>query len=242
MAHGGPDWGTEGPVSTIYSIQDLGELAARLKSIVTFDRRGNVIALDDFESGLSQWRLDGGPGYEITWNSQYSRGGAFSCKIQTAAPSGSQAWITKYMPYPVLTPSGVEFSFSGEQNWAYLTIDMILQTTLEIRRAGIRYNHSTSKLQYTNAFPVWHDIPDLDYASVIRPYAFDTLKVVVDFTTLKYKRLIINDREVDLSAYSGYTTAVGGTPVLNVDITLQANATGTAIGYIDGVIITQNEP
>ena len=65
MGHGYPDYGTQGPVSTVHSIQDLGELAVRLGSIVTFDRRGNVLWLDGFDSGIGAWSKGGNVNYSV---------------------------------------------------------------------------------------------------------------------------------------------------------------------------------
>ncbi|GAI06639.1 unnamed protein product, partial [marine sediment metagenome] len=43
MIHGHADYGAGAPGKTIYSMLDVGELAARLGSPVTSDRAGNVM-------------------------------------------------------------------------------------------------------------------------------------------------------------------------------------------------------
>lgn len=242
MPHGGPDWGTEGPVSTIYSIQDLGELAARLGSIVTHDRRGNVIWLDDFEDGLSQWELAGAGAYSINWNSQYARNGGFSCQLVTAPSDAFQASITRYTAYPILSPIGIEFSFSYEQNWRYLILDHRIGTPTAMLWGTIRYNHITNIFQQQTGPLAWTDIPDTEFTAQGLPEAFDTIKLVINFITRKFMRLIINSKEVDVSALDCYITAPPVRPMLSSSIILETDSNAKAKGYIDDVIITQNEP
>jgi len=65
MAHGTPDWGVTASKKTIYSLHDMGELAVRLGSIVSFDRRGDVIFSDSFQNGLGKVYASGvGAGFE----------------------------------------------------------------------------------------------------------------------------------------------------------------------------------
>jgi len=66
VAHGTPDWGVTAGARTVYQMTDLGELAVRLGSIVTHDRRGDVIFLEDFEEGMGRWRFPRTPLGE-TW-------------------------------------------------------------------------------------------------------------------------------------------------------------------------------
>ena len=56
MAGETPDYGRLSAQATVFPVTDLGELAARLGSIVSHDRRGDVIWLDGFEDGLDKWQ------------------------------------------------------------------------------------------------------------------------------------------------------------------------------------------
>jgi len=241
MPHGGPDWGTEGPLSTVYSIQDMAELAVRLGSPVTFDRRGNVIWIDDFESGIEKWCLSGDMGKAYDWNGQYCKTGGFSCKMTTGAAANRSCMIDKHVGFPVLSPFGLEVSFSYRQNWKYLDVTLYLEDGSYLYKAGIRYDHPNTKFQYLDEAGNYQDIPGGSWSSVMAPMRFDTIKLVADFTTAKYKRLFVNSQVFDLSTISFNRTAMVFIPVMSVNITLTANAAATAIAYIDDVIITQNE-
>jgi len=244
MPHGGPDWGTEGPVSTIYSIQDLGELAARLGSIVTFDRRGNVLWMDDFESGLSQWRQVGDRDAE--WNGNQAKNGGFCCKLITPAVAGGSCCIERYIGFPALSPMGFEFSYSDDDTAGVprsLWILVVLDSGSYRYKTSIFYDVMNGKLQYTSGTGAMRDIPGGAYGmSSFFPGEFDTLKFVADFTTAKYKRLLINSRTFDVSALSFHKVALVSAPQMVIEIALHADAAAAAVCYIDDVIITQNEP
>ena len=242
MAKGQPDFGQYAPTETIVGLSDLGELAARLGSIVTFDRRGNVIWMDDFENGIRQWCPFGIGTWSVDWESNYSKTGGFSCKLTTDAIAGRSVNIQKYIGFPILSAIGLEASFSNEQNWRYLEIWLWLDDGTYEYNAVIRYDHPNKKLQYMDATGAYQDIVGGSYETPDYPEWFDTLKFVADFTTCKYKRLLVNSKVFDLSALSFEKDPFATTPQMVVAFRLTTNANAAAIGYIDDVIITQNEP
>lgn len=220
----------------------LAELAARLGSPAMFSRTGEVIAYDNFENGIEQWYRTGPGAWEVNWDAQYFKTGGFSCQLKTAVTVGFLATMTKHIGYPVLSPFGMEASFSYTANWAYLTFHVRFQSPTELLWASLRYNHATSKMQYGTAFGVWVDIPNFDFTAMGLPYAFDTLKLTVDFKAKKLQHLLINSRSIDLSAFSTYVSGGGSaTPLISTEFILETNG-GIAIGNIDDVIWTQNEP
>lgn len=230
------------PAGPIYTLVDLGELAARLGSIDTFDRRGNVIWMDDFESGIGQWIIDGNVGYSVDWDGNRPKTGGFSCKLTTGPVTDDNIYIQKYIGFPVLSAMGIECSFSGETNWKYLDTCLQLYDGTDFYAATIRYDHVNYKLQYVGADNDYHDIVGGSWACGEEEGYFDTLKFVADFTTGKYKRLLINNQAFDLSKISFYKVAQTAKPLMLALIQLFTGADAAAIGYIDDVIITQNEP
>jgi len=220
----------------------LAELAARLGSIVIFDRRGEIVWMDDFESGIAQWGKGGIVGYSVDWEGDYSRNGGFSCKLTTATAVNNGVVISKEISCPPITSLGIESSFSYEQNWRDLIFEFTLYTGIDWLNGSIKYNHPGKKLQYTDADGVTQDIPGGAYTCPDHPRKFDTLKFVIDFSTVKYKRLLINKQMFDLSAFSFRSLPNAARPCLELTISLWTAANAAAIGYIDDVIITQNEP
>ncbi len=104
----------------------LSETASRLGSIDTFDRRGQVLWMDDFEGGISKWTLSGDAGYTIAASTDYAESGLVSCKMVTNAVLNNYAQIARMMPIPSLSKIGCEFSFIANNNLKG-TFDIILK-------------------------------------------------------------------------------------------------------------------
>ncbi|GAG14536.1 unnamed protein product, partial [marine sediment metagenome] len=117
MPHGVKPYGRTEAQNTVFGLQDMGELAARQGSIVTFDRRGNVIWYDDFESSLNKWLLyDLGVGAAVVESNEAARNGLVSCKVTTSAVLGQYSGIRHDHMIPVLSKLGFEISAAHENN------------------------------------------------------------------------------------------------------------------------------
>jgi len=242
MPHGGPDWGTEGPLATVYTLQDMAELAARLGSINTFDRRGNVIFMDDFESGLNKWEKGGIPvGWAVTWESLYARNGGFSAKIVTDDSDGAWAQIYRYEPYLILGKLGVEFSFNVAADITEVRLSVRLDTGTRTMWAEIKYNRIDGILWYADWEGNWQPTglePVLEVAKTL----FHTMKLVADFKQEYYSWVIINNLSADLSAYPLSVVACPDKPRMTVYIRVYNFAGAATEMNVDDVILTQNEP
>jgi len=248
MAHGGPDWGINLPVATVYGVDDMGELAARLGSIVNFDRRGNVMFLDDFESGLNKWIivLSGGGGDAIVTTNERARSGAVSCKITTGAGAADDERLFHYFAYPVLSKMGSELSLTLEApDIDYIILNLTIDDGVNIKSGGIKIlpaalGSSLLTLQYRDETNAWVTFS----TATIFPddHFFVPAKLVVDMEKNMYERFLLANYAFDLSAYPIHVTAVSPTPGVSVFVVIVGNgAAGNHSLYIDDVIITQNE-
>ena len=242
MPHGNRDYGIGAPKWTIYPLTDLGELAARLGSPVTFDRRGDVIWIEDFESSLNKWDpTTWGVGSGIFITNDRSRSGNFSCKMITGPIANDRAYMEHFLPLPVLSKMGIEFSFAGMNNIKYLTLETHLYEHEYQHHAHIRYDWPHRSLKYFDPHSTFHtfyypyDIHDEDRL-------FNTLKAVIDFPNGKYDRVIVNDQSFDISQYTYYKPGPAVVFFLYIAIEITTNVNANAYTYIDDVIITQNEP
>jgi len=242
MAHGTPDYGPTAALKTVYTALDLAELAARLGSPVTFDRRGNVIWFDDFSGSLCNWKralYGDDSSAEIT--NLHSRSGAFSVECIAEATINRYAGLTNTRAVPVLSRIGFELSFSMcDNNW-WLELLTVLQTPTEYHEANVYWDESTKKLNYYGNDLLYHEfgpaIP-LEYDL----YAFNTLKVVVDYVNHKYVRALLNSVAVDMSTYDYRYIVAPATPYLHFSIHNRTREAAVKTMYLDDVIITQNEP
>lgn len=242
MGHTAPDWSWMGKVSTIYALQDMAELAARLGSPVTFDRRGNVIWFDDFSEGTHGWTaipLGGGAAaslaVEHTLLSPYSykltagNSTPWTCTLLRSMPItrptkvGIEV-IARYSTAKGTFDIGLDYYLDNEQYPWRARIDPSTPTLLQVYHAG---DYVTVK-----EYPRW-------YAS---PEPFFTLKLVIDLEDLSYERLIFNKDEVDVSAYAATAAGYTGLDMLRIALTLTSGGAWNPDIWVSGVILTQNEP
>jgi len=242
MAHGIKPYGRTQAQETIFGVQDMGELAARLGSPITFDRRGNVIWYDDFESGTNRFaHVIGGVGDTITWDALSSLSGTFSCRLHARNAVGAAAVIVRYLAYPILSRFGLEFSFATPHSTQNVIAYMYLDDGIRIYTSAVLYDVGAQDLRIFDGIAPW---PLVDGNLIIRQsiHGYNTVKLVVDWLTRRYVRLIVNGNFYDISAFAPQDS--GPTVVPNLEIAMwgQYNTPGATDTYIDDVIVSQNEP
>lgn len=240
---GSPDWGRYAPKATVASLQDMGELAARLGSIVTFDRRGDVIHMESFAHGLNKWDPSGSVGgWDAAVDADTARSGAQSLMMKTPPVGQATVKIDHLLPYSQLSSIGMEISFQHQSALQYAEIVLWLYSGTHLSQARIRimFQDKTLELDDQNqnpqVFATGLKLRDLDML-------FNTIKIVVDMRTTKYVRCILNDTEYNISDYSYHT--IGSAVEENIMIEFLFRNTNTAASitnWVDDIIITQNEP
>ena len=242
MVHGGPDYGIYTPKTTIISIEDLGELAVRLGSIINFDRKGDVLWLDDFEEGITKWAkvLTAGRG-SVEWVATHSRNKGFSALLTTGATDEDVVGIVKYYPVLAFSRIGFEASFTIDANVKF--IDFIFYMAFQDDRhyARMRYVRATNTWQYYDWEGEYQDLsPTIQLYE--RDDFFHTIKFVFDLNTQYYSHCKINDTTFDLSNYKYRRTGGNGSYYSSFYIRVENNAAVEATSYVDSVIVPQNEP
>jgi len=242
MAHGYPDWGLYTPKKTTYLLPDLAELAVRLGSIVTFDRRGDVIFLDDFEKGIQKWVFAGsGTGAGAVNSTESARNGEFSVKLTTGDAAGDYARLTRYSFPPVLSKIGFEISFTSDANVRHHQWGIGYYDGTNVHEGHIRFDVQNSNLQYYGDDAAWHI-----FATDIRVYGvtylFHTIKLVIDIENDRYTRFLFDEKSYDLSAYALNVAGSVLLPCLGMYIEITTNIAANLSIYVDDAIITQNEP
>jgi len=242
MAHGVKPYGRTQAQETIFGMQDMGELAARLKSIDTHDRRGDIVWLDDFESGVDNFHhfitfvAD-----TVTWDTTTARSGAFCAKLHASNNPGSDAAMFRYLAYPALGRMGLEFSFATPHNTQNIVGTMYFDNGVRYYEGSLLYRVGTEDLSVRDAGGVWQLI-DGNREIQRDLHAWNTVKLVVDFAALQYVRLIFNEHEYDIAPYAPRDVGASVVPRLQVEIWNSYIVAGAADTYVDDVIVTQNEP
>lgn len=242
MAHGTPDWGADAAKKTVYSGIDLAELAARLGSIVKYDRRGDVVWLDDFTDGLEAWRAQSTVVGDLpAWSAAYFKSGGFSCRLHTSAVAARGSAILRYFSIPVLSKMGLEVCFTCELNLTLNTIYIVIANAVATYHYHIRYNSDNNRLEYAPSAVAW-----TPFATGVIPYPtehlFHNLKMVIDAVKGEFIGVIFGDTVYSLAGIAAYTLAGVGTPYAQALIMLENTGDAAREMYVDDVIFTQNEP
>jgi hypothetical protein len=240
----------QAPIGPIYTLSDLGELAVRLGSIDSFDRRGNVLWFDDFENGLNKWHSTSPHTGKTELRTTTARNGALSLYMETYPSSEATRSITRYLPYPVLSRVGLECSFAalGDLGADTAGNGRVIQ---EIRffdgskcYTFSSYYHGGDRYEIV--------IVDKDAGDVVLRTkrffhdggytTFDTFKLVADLPNKKYARLLVDDDVFSLGEYQPQEISDSSAPHLEIWILLTTYRNFPAWIYVDDVIVTQNEP
>jgi hypothetical protein len=242
MGHGTPDWwGTE-PTATTHKVSDLGELAARLGSIDTFDRRGDVVWLSGFENGLGEFRVvSGGTGASVVISTTATQRGAYSCKLTAGSSAPFLASISKLVPYPALSKFGTEAAFTWNTGISFLTLEMWLYNGTNYTRFAIKFDQVNSKIYYLNSVGGWTEIGNLPPWTTSN-WIFHVAKLVVDLEAGVYARLIVDNTTHLFFSISGEVVASAVQPYLYSLVAMEGPGGTNPSIYVDNLIITQNEP
>lgn len=268
--HDLPDWGALNAVETVIEITDLGELAARLFSIDTFERGGDVVWMDDFENevgvfipwatlgdaevpgtfgetfdldGLNKWIVDAsGDGSAVRMSTERARNGLWSCRLIAASGEDTAARIIHLNPYPRLSNMGVEASVSLGEHVPDVQLSATINTFGDAREYTVRYLAETAEVQ---VFVVGVGWVTLRTGSSLENIAtlFHTWKLVFDAVNHRYLRFVLDETTFDLSALAEQGVTEGGGNNWRVAITATNHDVDMflADAWVDDVILTQNE-
>lgn len=242
IAHGQRDYADIVKQNTIITIGDLGELAVRLKSIVSYDRRGDVVWLDDFEGPVLLWKTAlSGTGAESALYSEYARNGSQACKLTAGEGAEEFAEIYRYITSHKLGRIGAEFSFTVDPDTLYVQVYLDYHDGTNLHRAAARYSKTNAKWQYLNSSNNWTDfLTSKDLENV--HHTFHTMKIVADMATEKFVRILTNEDSTDLSTIDLRKQLSSVLPCIQITITHVSSHASVKSIYIDDVIVTQNEP
>lgn len=243
MAHGVKPYGRTEAQQTIFGVQDMGELAARLWSPNTHDRRGDTLFMDSFDSGLQGWdETVIGPASAVNWVSTHSRSGGFCCELVAGNVIGNYAQISKTFPYTRLSNIGVEFHWSTDDVPQRILVIVSIYDMVDLLQLSIAYDRTTQDLLWMDQ---WAAYPALDpnIPTQNDDYDFHALKLVSDLPNREYERVLFDNREYIMTGFFPVDNPFGGIPRVAVTIrnwTWSANVASQV--YIDDFILTQNEP
>lgn len=242
MVHTLPDGTTKYRMVTVFGQIDTGELAARLNSIVTHDRRGNVVWMDDFEAPTLKWKTSTpNTGDEVALYITSTKTGSIAAKLTTGDQIDDVVSMYKYFQRPVMKRLGFEFSTTINANTKFVTGIIWVQYGSKLYYGTIYLDVQNSKVWYADVGGTPVEL-DSDYGFVTDDKAWYTLKIVIDSELKEYVRVILNGKTYPMPGIKLHTNSGTALWFLAVQIDHVTATTANNAIYVDNVIITQDEP
>lgn len=221
------------------------ELAARLGSIDTFERRGNVIWMDDFEAPKLKWvSATSGAGASVALSTAESLRGIQSVKLDVGTASGGYSMIYRYLAAPRSTTKvGFEFAFTTRANVSYIVFGGSIHDGVNKTFGKIVVDYSANLIKYTKSSNGGYNYIDtgLDPQLSNNTRLFHMLKFVFDYSTKEWERVFFDNEEADLTNMPMYTAADVTKKQTYLEVELHGDEVLSTYIYVDNVVITQNE-
>lgn len=217
------------------------ELAARLGSLRVWDWRGQTLHSSDFAQGMGNvLKYPDGTGSAITLDPVFWQTGGYSVKLVGGSDGDHYARVDFLIEHPPSLQMGLEACFSYVSNFDDFKIEMRRYLDNKVYIAAIRHNRSTNRIQYQDSAGAWQDIANPFFLA--GGEQFHRLKVVADFDTKKYVRILYADAEYDASALDLYQSGVGYLSTVYCEIKFTSRSGNNDVAYLDSYIVTVNEP
>ncbi len=238
------------PRNIVYDQQDpfgsnttvgFAEHAARTGSPMVFDRRGNFLYSDDFESATLKFSSTPSAGGSNTRSTDTARTKDFSLKMITGPTAGVFNQIAYFHnDFHNGTKIGSQISFATVETGNFdVRNRIIFNSGTQVMEGNIVFLGQT--LFYLNAAGGFTAISsNLPIRSSI--FEWSTLKLVIDIQTRQYVRAIFLGQAFDLSGIALNVSSNTLLRLLTTVFTLTTYVNAAKTAYFDNYILTENEP
>ena len=227
------------------------ELAARLGSHMTFDRRGTVFAYDDFEDAPLKWVVysgGGGTGNSATLSSsRYAHSGQGCLKVIPPNVIDAYEYLERGFGGVAKNMLGAEISINRPNDVINrAAISLQIYTGTRLIRAGVSLQQTAGGgISYQTAANAaldasWTTFDDTFTISSI-PMSYP-IKFVVDVENEKYVRCMFGGTEIDMSSYTPHVANSVQSQMVIATIYDVSKAAANPAMYFDNFILTIEEP
>lgn len=218
------------------------ELAARLGSVRTHDRRGNTYYTTSFEHGIADWvKVTEGLGSSVRLVPTEYRTGGYSVRCCTRA--NALAWAGASIKLPLLTPGamGISCAWRAPEGVDRFFARMFWYSEDTALEGMIEYCEEDGILKIGQDGGAWHILAEglTLYPGTV---PWHVIKLVVNFDTGYYVRAIVDRGEWDISDKVCMTAALLQRNTVAIDFTAQNVNAVSRNTYIDDVVLTAGEP
>lgn len=223
-------------------LEDQAELAVRMGSIVSFDRRGQVHWMDHGQGGLSPWGITGsGTGNDVLIVADNTYWPGYAIKMVSGSDGGGVSQIDRPFHPQELNQWGVEVALFFPTEFDTFDIFIDLFTGTQVYEADYFIQRSDDGLYIADA--TLGAVKIATIANPVNAYGkYHLMKLVVDMETKQYVRALYDDEEFDISAYSTPVSAASDTPEARLILYLVGRNGHNDSAVIGHVIVTVGEP
>jgi hypothetical protein len=242
MAHGRPDWGITNGVFSTYQSSDMGELAARLGSPNTMDRRGDVVLIDSFEEYTGRYTVQpSGTGAGSRRTVQYAHRGSWCRELISGSDGGLFCGYIIGESAVYQAKVGIEVSFLHPSTIDGFEVQIIRFDGAQAHAFSLRYSETALALQYKDPAGVLQTVAS-GFSLPASVYDWSTIKLVADIAVDRYTRAVVNGVTYNLPASGPTPNADVRTPRMDFTVFVLGRAGFNDAAFIDDLILTQNEP
>lgn len=217
------------------------ELAARLGSLVRFDRRGSLLYAESFEHGKQQWTLGGsGSGYAFGLAADVALTGGYSLRLTAPLSSVNYVLAQRLDPYFLATSFGASILYYLPDPCTWLELELHIFDGAHLSHITVRLDYANSKIKVYNQAGAWVEVAAYIPTEMWLPN-FRYLKIVGDVAAGKYIRLLSDDAEYDLSAVGLHVAADLGYPRVETFVRFYGPGGAGFYVYVDDVVVTVAE-
>ena len=237
-----PDYSKYLSGSVRFSLQDMGELAARLKSPMVYDRRGELMWYDQCGHGLGSWFLQGGgAGFAHETIADNVFLGNYCYRLTAGATLNKLARITKQMALFDVSSIGLEVAWF--HNSGVETFDIKIQIAHDgfQYQGALRHDITNGKVQYQNSSNVWTDLDSITFP-LISGSAYRFSKLVVNYNANVYRRVMIGTNHYNDLVFPIYNAGASPTHFFQVVLEVTSVSGSNGIVHVGQIIVTSNEP
>lgn len=217
------------------------EQAARLGSVVSWDRRGQVQHVFNFDRGF--YGLQAAPdgfGSTVTLNPVYWQSGGYSVQLYTVAHTFTSAYLGGRIGTSPSAKYGLSVAWASADSPDFLYLGIKHYAGTVKQEARLMFDDGLEKLYYYDSNGDYVEIADLHLDASV--YSWHNMKLVVDFDDGVYVRVLVNSVEHTLSAAVKTDSVPAGGEFLLYRFHVDGYDALASTTYLDNMIFTVNEP
>jgi hypothetical protein len=223
----------------------LGELAARLGSTMNFDRRGQLVWYDDFEASILKWNVvTSGIGASAALSGANAFLKSQAVKLIAGSTVSSLVMIEKHIALQAAARVGLEcaIGYNATLQPTQVTIQIDFYNNSVQHAAQVTWDIGLSKIWLMTGYNTdWVAIAS-NVPALAQNLMYTKFKLVADFSTGKYVRLMYGSTSIDISAYDIPTTGTADPTNLRMSITNIGAPGINCECWVDDVTLTYREP